>query len=46
MAREGRISEDVGKVRMYTGPALMYSVQTITLFLADGVFHILAQSID
>ena len=28
-----RISEDVGKVRMYTGPALMYSVQTITLFL-------------
>lgn len=28
-----RISEDVAKVRMYTGPALMYSVQTITLFI-------------
>lgn len=28
-----RISEDVGKVRMYAGPALMYGVQTITLFL-------------
>lgn len=27
-----RISEDVGKVRMYAGPAIMYSVQTITLF--------------
>ena len=26
-----RISEDVGKVRMYAGPAIMYSVQTITL---------------
>ena len=30
-----RISEDVGKVRMYTGPALMYSVQTATLFLCS-----------
>lgn len=28
-----RISEDVSKVRMYAGPALMYSVQTITLFI-------------
>ena len=28
-----RISEDVGKVRMYTGPALMYSTTTITLFV-------------
>jgi ATP-binding cassette subfamily B protein len=28
-----RISEDVSKVRMYAGPALMYSVQTITLFV-------------
>lgn len=28
-----RITEDVSKVRMYTGPALMYSVQTITLFV-------------
>ena len=27
-----RISEDVGKVRMYAGPALMYSIQTLTLF--------------
>ena len=27
-----RISEDVGKVRMYGGPALMYSIQTLTLF--------------
>ncbi|MFJ1490932.1 ABC transporter ATP-binding protein [Capnocytophaga canis] len=27
-----RISEDVSKVRMYVGPAIMYSVQTITLF--------------
>jgi len=28
-----RISEDVGKVRMYTGPALMYSTTTVTLFI-------------
>ena len=28
-----RISEDVGKVRMYVGPALMYSINTITLFI-------------
>ena len=28
-----RISEDVMKVRMYAGPALMYSVNTITLFV-------------
>ena len=28
-----RISEDVSKVRMYAGPALMYSVNTITLFI-------------
>ncbi|QHI35547.1 putative multidrug resistance ABC transporter ATP-binding/permease protein YheI [Kordia antarctica] len=27
-----RISEDVGKVRMYAGPAIMYSIRTITLF--------------
>lgn len=27
-----RISEDVSKVRMYMGPALMYSVNMITLF--------------
>ncbi|NND88898.1 MAG: ABC transporter ATP-binding protein, partial [Flavobacteriaceae bacterium] len=28
-----RISEDVGKVRMYFGPAVMYSTTTITLFI-------------
>ncbi len=28
-----RISEDVSKVRMYAGPAIMYSVNTITLFV-------------
>ena len=28
-----RISEDVGKVRMYVGPALMYTIHMITLFL-------------
>jgi len=28
-----RISEDVSKVRMYFGPALMYSINTITLFI-------------
>ena len=28
-----RISEDVSKVRMYVGPAFMYSVNTISLFL-------------
>ncbi len=28
-----RISEDVGKVRMYFGPALMYSINTVSLFI-------------
>lgn len=28
-----RITEDVGKVRMYAGPAIMYSINTITLFI-------------
>jgi len=28
-----RISEDVGKVRMYVGPALMYSVTNLTLLI-------------
>jgi len=28
-----RISEDVSKVRMYAGPAIMYSVNTITMFV-------------
>ena len=27
-----RISEDVGQVRMYAGPALMYGMNTVTLF--------------
>ena len=28
-----RISEDVSKVRMYVGPAIMYTINTITLFV-------------
>lgn len=28
-----RISEDVGRVRMYLGPAIMYGLQLITLFI-------------
>jgi len=28
-----RISEDVGQVRMYAGPAIMYGMQTLTLFV-------------
>ena len=28
-----RISEDVSKIRMYAGPALMYSTTTVTLFV-------------
>lgn len=28
-----RISEDVGRVRMYAGPAIMYSINTFTLFV-------------
>ncbi len=28
-----RISEDVGKVRMYFGPAIMYSINMVTLFV-------------
>ena len=28
-----RISEDVGKVRMYVGPAIMYGINLITLFI-------------
>lgn len=28
-----RISEDVSRVRMYLGPALMYSINTVTLFI-------------
>ncbi|WP_452222499.1 ABC transporter ATP-binding protein [Lacinutrix salivirga] len=33
-----RISEDVGKVRMYVGPAIMYSINTITLFVVALFF--------
>ena len=33
-----RISEDVGKVRMYVGPALMYSINTLTLFVVFIIF--------
>ncbi len=33
-----RISEDVGKVRMYVGPALMYSINTITLFIIAIIY--------
>ena len=28
-----RVSEDVSKVRMYIGPAIMYTINTITLFI-------------
>ena len=33
-----RITEDVGKVRMYVGPALMYTINTITLFFVALVY--------
>ncbi|AJR03815.1 ABC transporter ATP-binding protein [Siansivirga zeaxanthinifaciens] len=33
-----RISEDVGKVRMYAGPAIMYSINTITLFVIAIIY--------
>lgn len=33
-----RITEDVSKVRMYCGPALMYSINTITLFIVVLTF--------
>ena len=35
-----RISEDVSKVRMYIGPAIMYSLNMITLFLV-ALFYML-----
>ena len=37
-----RISEDVGRVRMYLGPSIMYGMQLITLFimLIPVMFHI------
>ena len=33
-----RITEDVSKVRMYVGPAIMYSINTVTLFMIVIVF--------
>ena len=38
-----RISEDVSKVRMYVGPALMYSINTITLIIIV-IFYMYTQS--
>ncbi len=35
-----RISEDVGKVRMYCGPAIMYTINTITLFVVALIYMI------
>ena len=33
-----RISEDVGNVRMYAGPAIMYSINTVTLFVISLIY--------
>ncbi|MFI0430120.1 ABC transporter ATP-binding protein [Mariniflexile sp. HMF6888] len=33
-----RISEDVGNVRMYAGPAIMYSINTVTLFIIALIY--------
>lgn len=33
-----RISEDVGKVRMYVGPAVMYSINTIITFITVIIY--------
>ena len=35
-----RISEDVGKVRMYVGPAIMYTINTITLFIIAIIYMV------
>ncbi|WP_179338373.1 ABC transporter ATP-binding protein [Winogradskyella ludwigii] len=35
-----RISEDVGKVRMYVGPAIMYTINTITLFAVAIIYMV------
>ncbi|TXE16918.1 ABC transporter ATP-binding protein [Psychroserpens burtonensis] len=35
-----RISEDVNKVRMYAGPAIMYTINTVTLFLVALIYMI------
>ena len=33
-----RISEDVGRVRMYAGPAIMYTINTATLFVIALIY--------
>ena len=33
-----RITEDVGKVRMYVGPALMYTINTASLFIVALIY--------
>lgn len=33
-----RITEDVGRVRMYAGPAIMYSINTIALFVVALIY--------
>ncbi len=38
-----RISEDVSKVRMYIGPAVMYTINTLTLFVV-ALFYMYDQS--
>ncbi len=35
-----RITEDVGRVRMYVGPAIMYSINTITLFVIVIIYMV------
>lgn len=35
-----RISEDVDKVRMYAGPAIMYTINTVTLFIVALIYMI------
>ena len=35
-----RISEDVGKVRMYAGPAIMYTINTVTLFIVALIYMV------
>ncbi|MEC3907382.1 ABC transporter ATP-binding protein [Tamlana sp. 2201CG12-4] len=35
-----RITEDVGRVRMYAGPALMYSINTVALFIIVIIYMI------
>ncbi|MCA0132331.1 ABC transporter ATP-binding protein [Winogradskyella alexanderae] len=37
-----RISEDVSKVRMYVGPAIMYTINTITLFAVALIYMVSA----